>query len=68
MDAIELIKLIWPIIVLQLAFQIYALIDLFKIKKGTTKNLSSVIWAIIIVLGEIAGPALYFIIGRNDKQ
>ncbi len=68
MDAIELIKLIWPIIVLQLAFQIYALIDLFKIKKGTTKNLSAIIWAIIIVFGEIAGPALYFIIGRNDKQ
>ena len=67
MDIIEILKLIWPIIVLQLAFQIYALIDLFKTKKGITRNLSSVIWAIIIVFGEIAGPALYFLIGRNDK-
>lgn len=68
MDITEILKTIWPIIVLQLAFQVYALIDLFKVKKGTTKNLSAIIWTIIIVLGEIAGPALYFIIGRNDKQ
>lgn len=68
MDIIEILKLIWPIIVLQFAFQIYALIDLFKTKKGTTKNLSAIIWSIIIIFGEIAGPALYFIIGRSDKQ
>lgn len=67
MDIIEIFKLIWPIVILQLAFQVYALFDLFKSKKGTTKNLSAIIWAIIIILGEIAGPALYFLIGRNDK-
>lgn len=67
MKTMEILKVIWPLIVIQLAFQIYALIDLFKIKKGKTKNFSSTIWAIIIVLGEIVGAALYFILGRSEE-
>ena len=67
MNALEIIKVIWPLILLLLAFQIYALIDLYSKKKGKTKNLSSTIWAIIIVLGEIVGPALYFIFGRSEE-
>ncbi|MCX6728982.1 MAG: PLDc N-terminal domain-containing protein [Candidatus Saccharibacteria bacterium] len=67
MNAMDLIKIIWPLVIIQLAFQIYALIDLFKIKKGKTKNLSTAIWAIIIVLGEIIGAALYFIFGRSEE-
>jgi hypothetical protein len=67
MNATDIIGIIWPLIVLQLAFQIYALIDLFKIKKGKTKNLSPLIWAVIIVLGEIIGAAIYFILGRSEE-
>lgn len=63
----NIIQIVWPLILLQLAFQIYALYDLFKVKSGKTKNLSSVVWAIIIILGEILGPALYFILGRNEE-
>jgi hypothetical protein len=67
MKLVEILKVIWPLIAIQLAFQIYALIDLFKIKKGKTKNLSGVIWAIIIVVGEIIGAAIYFILGRSEE-
>ena len=67
MSALEIIKVVWPLILVQLAFQIYALFDLFMTKKGKTKNLSSTIWAVIIVLGEIVGPAVYFIIGRSEE-
>jgi len=66
MDPIELIKLVWPIIVLQFAFQIYTLIDLYKTKKGKTKNLSAAIWTIIIILGEMVGPIAYLIFGRSE--
>ncbi len=67
MNTMEILKIIWPLVVLQLAFQIYALVDLFKFRKGKTKNLSSTIWAIIIILGEIVGAALYFIFGRSEE-
>lgn len=67
MNIFELLQLIWPVILIQFAFQIYALIDLFKVKKNKTKNLSPIIWTIIIVLGEMVGPALYFIIGRSEQ-
>jgi hypothetical protein len=63
----DLLRIIWPLILLQLLFQIYALYDLFKIKFGKTKNLTTVIWVIIIVLGEILGPALYFLLGRGEE-
>ncbi|MGE5327829.1 MAG: PLDc N-terminal domain-containing protein [Thiobacillus sp.] len=63
---IEILKIVWPLIVLQLAFQIYALVDLFVKKKGKTKNLTKAVWTLIIVVGEILGPALYFLIGRSE--
>lgn len=66
-QVIDLIKIIWPIIVLQLGFQIYAIFDLVKIKKKKTKNLSALIWGIIIIFGEILGAAIYFIFGRSEE-
>lgn len=64
---IDILQIVWPLILLQLIFQIYALYDLFKIKSSKTKNLTSIIWAIIIVFGEILGPALYFVLGRSEE-
>jgi hypothetical protein len=64
MNATEIIKLIWPIIAIQLGLQIYTIIDVAKRKKTT--NLSPAIWIIIIVLGEIVGPILYLLFGRNE--
>ena len=63
----DLLRIIWPLILLQLAFQIYALYDLIKIKSGKTKNLSMVVWCIIIVFGEILGSAIYFLLGRSEE-
>jgi len=67
MSVLEILKIVWPLILVQLAFQIYALVDLFRAKKGKTKNLSSTIWSVIIIGGEIVGPALYFIFGRSEE-
>lgn len=44
LDVMNLIKMIWPIIVIQLALQIYALIDLLRHKK--TKNLTPLVWGL----------------------
>lgn len=65
MDIVTLLKLIWPLIVVQLGLQIYAIYDLVKRKK--TRNLTPLIWGIIIIVGEIAGPAIYFLLGRSEE-
>lgn len=65
MNPTEMIRLIWPLIVIQLALQIYALVDLIKRKK--TKNLSVPVWAIIIILGEVFGAVIYLLIGRSEE-
>jgi len=62
---INILKIAWPVIVLQLGLQIYALIDLFRKKK--TKNLSTPIWALIIIFGEILGPIFYLMFGRAEE-
>lgn len=62
---IDILKLAWPLILLQIFFQIYALVDLIRKKK--TRNLSPAIWAIIIIIGEILGPILYLLLGRSEE-
>lgn len=67
MEAMDLLKLIWPIIVIQLGFQIYAIIDLVKIKNKKVRNLTPLVWGLIIIFGEILGAAAYFVFGRSDE-
>lgn len=62
---LEIIKLIWPIIVIQLALQIYCVVDVVKKKK--TKNLSTTAWILIILLGEILGGIVYLLYGRAEE-
>lgn len=62
----EILKLVWPIIVLQVGLQIYALVHLFRAKK--TKNLSVALWAVVIIVGEILGPVAYFLVGKSDED
>lgn len=64
-QTMDIIKMVWPLILIQLAVQIYALVDLFK--KGKTKNLNMPVWLIIILFGEIVGAVVYFIVGRSEE-
>ncbi len=58
-----LIPFLIPILVLQLALMIFALVDL--IRRERTKG-PKWLWALIIVFVNLIGPILYFIIGRED--
>lgn len=62
----EILKQVWPFIVIQLGLQIYALVDLIKRKK--TKNLSVAAWAVIIILGEIVGAIVYLLMGKSEEE
>ncbi len=65
MEISEIIKLVWPLIIIQLAVQVYALVDLLK--RGKTKNLNLGIWLIIILVGELLGAIIYFLVGRSEE-
>ena len=63
--SISILKLLWPVLVIQIGLQIYAVVDVLKNKK--TKNLSVPIWIVIIVIGEILGPIVYFLVGKSEE-
>lgn len=62
---INIIKIAWPLIVIQLGLQIYAIIDIIRRKK--TRNLSVPVWIIIVIFGEIIGSILYLLFGRAEE-
>jgi hypothetical protein len=57
-------KLIMPLIGLQLILMIVALVDIIRHKR--TKG-PFIMWIFIVVLGNLIGPILYFIFGRQQE-
>ncbi len=60
----ELIPFLIPIVLLQLGLMLFALVDL--IRRERTKG-PKWVWALVIILVNLIGPILYFIIGREDE-
>jgi len=54
----DLLKVIWPLLVLQFVMQVIALVNLYKREKVRFDN--KWIWVAIIVFFNILGPILYF--------
>ena len=67
MDSIALIKqwlpLLIPVIILELGLMIAALVDL--IKRERTKG-PKWVWVLVIVLVNLFGPIVYFLVGRDE--
>ncbi|MFD1030014.1 PLDc N-terminal domain-containing protein [Metaplanococcus flavidus] len=63
METSRLVLLLLPVIVIQLALMIFALVDLIR---NQYINGPKWMWAIIIVVVNIIGPILYFVIGRRN--
>ncbi|HTX78736.1 MAG TPA: PLD nuclease N-terminal domain-containing protein [Longilinea sp.] len=67
MNALEFIRtylpLLLPLLLLQLGLQILSLVDLAR--REHTKG-PKWLWAIIIVLGEMLGPIVYLLFGREE--
>jgi hypothetical protein len=63
----ELINVNWallaPIIIIQVILLVVSLVDLFRVERT---NGPKWMWALIILLVNIIGPILYFIIGRRN--
>lgn len=59
----DLLPLLIPIIIIQYALVIVAIIDLFRQK--TTRG-PKLVWVLVILLVNFIGPILYFVIGRDE--
>ncbi len=57
------LPLIIPLVLVQLGLMVYCLIDLAKREK--TKG-PKWVWAIVVILGELIGPVIYLLFGRDE--
>jgi hypothetical protein len=61
-----LLVLLIPLVLLQLALMIAALVHLFRHKNVKVGNVA--LWAVVIILLNILGPVLYFVLGRGEEK
>ncbi|HSW35219.1 MAG TPA: PLD nuclease N-terminal domain-containing protein [Candidatus Limnocylindrales bacterium] len=61
----ELLRMLWPLLALQLLLMIWALVDLSRRKQ--VKKLPKLGWAAIIAFINLFGPIIYFLYGRGDE-
>ena len=57
------LPLVIPLLILQLVLMVVALVDLAH--RQNTRG-PRWLWAIIIIVGELLGPVLYFMVGREE--
>ena len=57
--------LVAPLVLLQLGLLIFAIADLLRDDRAVRWN-NKGLWAVIIVLVNVIGPVLYFLVGRVD--
>ena len=56
-----------PIIIIQLGLQIFALVDLARQPQERIKWFNKWVWVAIIVIGELLGPIVYFVLARKEE-
>ncbi len=66
-DAIkDMLPLLIPILFIQLALLVFALVDLFKRKR--VKGGNKILWGALIIVIEIVGPIIYLLYGREEDD
>jgi hypothetical protein len=61
----EVLPFLIPLIVLQLVLLVVGLYDLTRPERRV-KGGNKVVWGVIIVLGQLLGPLVYFLFGRDE--
>jgi len=65
-QVMEMLPFLIPIIILELALLVIALLDVIKREHVTGGN--KVVWILVIVLFQIFGPVVYFLFGRRESN
>jgi Phospholipase_D-nuclease N-terminal len=66
MNETTILLLILPIVILEIALIVFALRDLVRPERRVRGD-SKLLWGIVIVLFQIIGPILYFVVGRETE-
>jgi len=61
-----ILLLILPIVILEIALIVFALRDLVRPERRVRGD-SKLLWGIVIVLLQLIGPILYFVVGRETE-
>ena len=59
----QYLPLLIPLILVQLGLMVYCLMDLSRRERVKGPKW---LWALIIIFGELIGPVLYLIVGREE--
>jgi hypothetical protein len=62
---IKYLAYLLPIIIIQIVFQIIAIVDLVRRPHEEIRGGSKALWVVVIIIFEILGPVIYFIFGRK---
>ncbi|AEM79449.1 PLDc N-terminal domain-containing protein [Thermoanaerobacter wiegelii] len=64
LSAFEFIKLLFPLIIIQLGLVVFSI---YRLSKDKVKYFPKWVWFLIIVFGEILGCLIFLIIGRERE-
>ncbi len=62
MTTLEVVKMLLPLIVVQFGLMLFSLVLIWT--KGV-KNLTPIVWSVIVVAINLVGPILFFLFGRK---
>ena len=66
-DTQTIVAIVAPLVLVQLTLMAFALRDLMRPERKV-RGASKLVWGIVIVLGELLGPLLYFLFGRQEQE
>ena len=66
MNQTTILLLILPVVILEIALIVFALRDLVRPERRVRGD-SKLLWGIVIVLFQLIGPILYFMVGRETE-
>ena len=64
-ELLQILLKLWPLVLLQFALMVWALVDLLR--RRSTRTLSLPLWIVLIVLINFFGPIAYFLFGRAEQ-
>lgn len=65
MEIPEVVRTFWPLLLLQLALAVAALVDIARRK--TFRYLPKTAWILISIFVSTIGPVVYFLVGRGEE-
>jgi ABC-2 type transport system ATP-binding protein len=67
MNAATIALVVLPFLILQVGLMVYALFDLFQ-EDRRVRGDNKIIWALVIGFVNVAGPLIYFFVGRDESR